>query len=209
MDGSARMPHPATSQTNVKNAKDVTRLLKRWGEQGDVLARDRLLDILYTQLHEMALSRVGHERGRTLRPTALVHEALLRLIESDVDYRDRVHFLSLAALKMRSVLVDHARTMAAAKRGGGDVHLTLSQADLQASASRDEEFEVLALNRALEHLAELDPRVARVVEWMYFGGMSREEIAAGLDVSVPTVDRDLRFGKAWLNRHLAEPASRT
>ncbi len=187
--------------------QDVTCLLRRWSEQQDIAARDQLLALLYTQLRGMAVARLGSPQDGVLQPTVLVHEALLRMLDGEIGYRDRVHFLSLAALKMRSVLVDHARAMAASKRGGGVVNLTLSYADLEASPAHDA-FEVLALNRALEELAALDERAARTVEWMYFGGMSRDEIALALDVSVPTVDRDLRFAKAWLNRHLAGPVTR-
>lgn len=195
------MPFDATPPAAER--QDVTRLLRRWSEQQDIAARDQLLALLYTQLRGMAVARLGTSQDGVLQPTVLVHEALMRMIDGEVGYRDRVHFLSLAALKMRSVLVDHARAMAASKRGGGVVNLTLSHVDREASTDHDA-LEVLALNRALEALARLDGRAARTVEWMYFGGMGREEIALALDVSVPTVDRDLRFAKAWLNRHLAD-----
>ncbi|MEN1994103.1 ECF-type sigma factor [Stenotrophomonas bentonitica] len=195
------MPFDATPPAAER--QDVTRLLRRWSEQQDIAARDQLLALLYTQLRGMAVARLGTPQDGVLQPTVLVHEALMRMIDGEVGYRDRVHFLSLAALKMRSVLVDHARAMAASKRGGGVVNLTLSHVDREASTDHDA-LEVLALNRALEALARLDGRAARTVEWMYFGGMGREEIALALDVSVPTVDRDLRFAKAWLNRHLAD-----
>lgn len=199
------MPFDATPPAAER--QDVTSLLRRWSEQQDIAARDQLLALLYTQLRGMAVARLGTPQDGVLQPTVLVHEALMRMIDGEVGYRDRVHFLSLAALKMRSVLVDHARAMAASKRGGGVVNLTLSHVDREASTDHDA-LEVLALNRALEALARLDERAARTVEWMYFGGMGREEIALALDVSVPTVDRDLRFAKAWLNRHLAGPATR-
>jgi len=199
------MPFDATPPAAER--QDVTRLLRRWSEQQDIAARDQLLALLYTQLRGMAVARLGTPQDGVLQPTVLVHEALMRMIDGEVGYRDRGHFLSLAALKMRSVLVDHARAMAASKRGGGVVNLTLSHVDREASTDHDA-LEVLALNRALEALARLDERAARTVEWMYFGGMGREEIALALDVSVPTVDRDLRFAKAWLNRHLAGPATR-
>lgn len=199
------MPFDATPPAAER--QDITRLLRRWSEQQDIAARDQLLALLYTQLRGMAVARLGTPQDGVLQPTVLVHEALMRMIDGEVGYHDRVHFLSLAALKMRSVLVDHARAMAASKRGGGVVNLTLSHVDREASTDHDA-LEVLALNRALEALARLDERAARTVEWMYFGGMGREEIALALDVSVPTVDRDLRFAKAWLNRHLAGPATR-
>ncbi|GAB3055710.1 ECF-type sigma factor [Stenotrophomonas tumulicola] len=181
---------------------NVTLLLQDWGQRGDVQARDRMLELLYAQLREMAALRLAGAEPRQLQPTALVHEALLRMLESNAGYVDRVHFLSLAALKMRSVLVDQARAMAAAKRGGGNLHLTLSHAERE-SAGDDEAIDVLALDAALTALATVDRRAADAVEWMYFSGMRREEIAAAQHVSVPTVDRDLRFARAWLKRHLA------
>lgn len=185
---------------------NVTLLLQDWGQRGDVIARDRMLELLYQQLRGMAAARLAGADQRQLQPTALVHEALLRMLESDAGYADRVHFLSLAALKMRSVLVDQARAMAAAKRGGGNLHVTLSHAEGH-SAGDDEAIDVLALDRALTALADVDPRAATAVEWMYFAGMGRDEIAAAHGISVPTVDRDLRFARAWLKRHLAEEPS--
>jgi RNA polymerase sigma factor (TIGR02999 family) len=155
-------------------AADVTVLLRRW-RGGDADALDRLLP--------------------------LVNEALLRLIEGEVDWRDRAHFMAIAALKMRAVLVDHARARSADKRGGDAVHVTLSQADGMGSGGP--ELEVLALHEGLKKLAGQDERAARTIEMAYFGGLEREEIAEALGVSVPTVDRDLRFGKAWLNKTLS------
>ncbi|HJR73870.1 MAG TPA: ECF-type sigma factor [Luteimonas sp.] len=182
-------------------AEELTRLLHAWRE-GDSASRDRLVAQVYDTLRDMAAARLRRgEGGRTLQPTVVVHEALLRLLGADTAWEDRAHFFALAALKMRAVLVDHARARAAEKRGGDAVALTLSHADREAGGGV--EYDVLALHQALEKLAERDERAARGVEMAYFGGMERDEIACVLGVSVPTVERDLRFARAWLNRQLA------
>lgn len=182
---------------------DITRMLHSWRD-GDDTAREALFTAVYGVLHGMAMARTRDRGDLTLRPTALVHDAVLRLLGADIGYADRAHFFALVAAKMRAVLVDHARARAAAKRGGGALNLTLSQAD--AAASGDDagaEVEVLALHQALERLGRRDPRAAAAVEMAYFGGMSQQEIALVLGVSLPTVERDLRFARAWLNRQLA------
>lgn len=180
---------------------DVTVLLHQW-RGGDAQALERLLPIVYDTLRSMASQRLAQAAPTvSFQPTSLVHDALLRLLGGDVAWSDRVHFMALAALKMRAVLVDHARRRGAAKRGAGGLHVTLSQADAQGEADAPE-ADVLALHQALESLAGSDERAARVVELAYFGGLEREEIAEAVGVSVPTVDRDLRFAKAWLNRAL-------
>jgi RNA polymerase sigma factor (TIGR02999 family) len=185
-------------------SEEITRLLLSW-RGGDLQAREQLFDAVYDALREMAAVRLGASRGdATLRPTSLVHEALLRMLGRDVGFSDRAHFFALVALKMRAVLVDHARAHVAGKRGGGAVNVTLSQVDQ--SGMHDEDvgsYDVLALHQALERLSASDERAGRAVELAYFGGMSHEEIAAVLDISIPTVDRDLRFARAWLNRQLA------
>lgn len=179
---------------------DVTVLLRQW-RGGDERALAQLLPIVYDTLRGMASTRLAQAAPTvSFQPTSLVHDALLRLLGRDVAWSDRAHFMALAALKMRAVLVDHARLRDAAKRGAGALHVTLSQA---ADAADDApEADVLALHQALERLADSDARAARAVELAYFGGLEREEIAEALGVSVPTVDRDLRFAKAWLNRAL-------
>ncbi|WP_211373180.1 ECF-type sigma factor [Pseudoxanthomonas broegbernensis] len=182
---------------------DITRLLHSW-RAGDLQARESLFDSVYAMLRDMAASRLDRSRGdATLRPTSLVHEALLRMLGREVGFADRAHFFALVALKMRAVLVDHARACAAAKRGGGAINVTLSHVDGSGYREDAGNYDVLALHQALERLSGYDERAGRAVELAYFGGMSHEEIAAVLDVSVPTVDRDLRFAKAWLNRQLA------
>lgn len=180
--------------------RQITQLLHRWRE-GDLDAREHLFQALYSDLMQIARSRLSNQTDGTLQPAALVNESLMRLLGSDADYQDRTHFIAIAALKMRSVLVDHLRARSADKRGGNAERLTLSHANDMS----DEDtigHDVLALHQALNRLAELEPRAASTIELTYFGGMSRDEIALVLDVSVPTVDRDLRFARAWLNREL-------
>lgn len=179
----------------------LTGLLHGW-RGGDVAARDRLMEEVYHTLRGMAAARLGRGRAsRTLQPTAVVNEALLRMLGSDVDWEDRAHFFALAALKMRSVLVDHARARAADKRGGGGANLTLSHAERE--PGQCVEYDVLALHQALEQLAARDIRAARGLEMAYFGGMEQREIACVLGISLPTVERDLRFARAWLNQRLS------
>ena len=182
-------------------AADVTVLLHRW-RGGDDAALDRLLPIVYDTLRGLASRRLSQAAPTvSFQPTSLVNEAMLRLIEGSVDWRDRAHFMAIAALKMRAVLVDHARARSADKRGSGAVHVTLSHAD--GGGEGAPELDVLALHQALESLGGQDERAAKVIELAYFGGLEREEIAEVLGVSVPTVDRDLRFSKAWLNKILS------
>lgn len=181
-------------------SEDLTRLLHGW-RGGDADARDRLLEEVYGTLRRMAAARLGRGRGsRTLQPTAVVNEALISLLGNDVAWEDRAHFFALASLKMRSVLVDHARSRAAEKRGGDVALLTLSHAERE--PGQDVEYDVLALHQALEQLGEHDERAARGLEMAYFGGMEQRDIACVLGVSLPTVQRDLRFARAWLNRLL-------
>ena len=181
-------------------SEDLTRLLQDW-RGGDDESRDRLLEQVYDTLRGMAAARLGRGRSHTLQPTAVVNEALLRMLGNDVDWEDRAHFFAMAALKMRAVLVDHARARAADKRGGDVAMLTLSHAERESGQSVD--YDVLALHQALERLAGHDERAARGLEMAYFGGMEQRDIACVLGISVPTVERDLRFARAWLNRQLA------
>lgn len=182
-------------------APEVTVLLRRWRD-GDERALDHLLPIVYDTLRGMASQRLAQAAPTvSFQPTSLVNEALLRLIGGEVSWHDRAHFMALAALKMRAVLVDHARARGAEKRGAGAVQVTLSQAE--GVGGNAPETEVLALHQAMEQLAGRDARAARVVELAYFGGLERDEIAEVVGVSVPTIDRDLRFAKAWLNQALS------
>ncbi len=184
----------------------VTQLLAAW-RAGDAGHVDRLLPLVYAELHQLAQRQMRGERpGHTLQATALVHEAFLRLSGADVPWQDRVHFFALAANTMRRVLVDHAKARRRGKRGGGAAHLPLEEA-LHVGAAPSDDVE--ALDEALERLAARDPRKARVVELHYFAGLNYDEIAEALSISAATVDRDLRFAKAWLFADLREPEGDT
>jgi RNA polymerase sigma factor (TIGR02999 family) len=178
---------------------EVTRLLQSW-RQGDAGALERLLPLIYDELHAIARRHMQGERpDHTLQTTALIHEAYLRLCGADVTWEGRVHFLAVAAQTMRRVLVDHARARSRDKRGGGEAPVTLDDA-LAASPERPDDL--LALDEALTRLSALDERKARAVELHYFGGLTYDETAAALEVSAATVDRELRMAKAWLYREL-------
>jgi RNA polymerase sigma factor (TIGR02999 family) len=182
---------------------EVTNLLRSWGRGGDDAA-DRLLAVIYDDLHAQAARAMRREGGEhTLQATALVHEAYLRLVgQRHVDWKNRAHFFAIAAQAMRRVLVDHARGRLAEKRGGGVEKVTLSEAG---AASHDNDaIDVLALHDALERLAVLDPDQARVVELRYFGGMNIDETAETLGVSAATVKREWAVARAWLKRELSE-----
>jgi len=181
-------------------ARTITRLLDRW-RQGDGKAFDELLPLVYEELRQVA---ARHRRGEeTLRPTALVHEAYLRLKGRAGRFENRLHFFAAAATTMRRLLVDHARARERLKRGGNAVRVQLEEALVPGA---DAAPGVLALDAALERLSEIDSRKARIVELRYFGGMSYDEIAAALDSSPATVGRDLKFARAWLKSELIEDA---
>lgn len=179
---------------------EVTTLLQAW-QGGDAGALERLLPLLYGQLHAIARRQLLGERpDHTLQPTALVHEAYLRLVGLDAPFEHRVHFLAVAARTMRRVLVDHARARLRVKRGSGAVQVTLQEG--MAAAAPEPIADLVALDDALTRLSVLDERKAKVVELHYFGGLTHIEVAAALDVSPGTVDRDLRTARAWLSREL-------
>ena len=179
----------------------VTQLLHAW-QRGDLLARDQALEAMYAELLALAKQRYAGQGQATMQPVALVNESLLRIISSSPDYKDRSHFVAVAMLKMRSVLIDHLRAQASLKRGGShDERVTLSLL-LDPAPQGDSLAELLTLQQGLDRLGQLDRRMASVLELNYFAGMSRQEIAVLLDISVPTVDRDLRFGRAWLNEFI-------
>jgi RNA polymerase sigma factor (TIGR02999 family) len=180
----------------------VTGLLARI-RAGDASAREAIVPLVYDELRRLAASYLKHERGNhTLQPTALVHEAYLRLVDQrDVAWQNRAHFMGVAAIVMRRVLVNHARERAAAKRGDGLVPESLTVVgDVAAPAPVD----LLALDRALDALAALDARKCRVVELKFFGGLTTEETAEAVDASVATVERDWSFARAWLYDHLSQ-----
>ena len=174
----------------------VTKLLIAWSN-GDKAALDRMLPLVYEELRRLAAHYLSREReGHTLQPTALVHEAYLRLTDQrKADWKNRAQFLGLAAGMMRRILLNHARDRVAKKRSGGAEQVSLS---LVESPSGRPDVELIALEDALERLAALDPRKSRVVELKFFGGLTTEEIAEVLDVSAATVERDWTFARAWL-----------
>jgi RNA polymerase sigma factor (TIGR02999 family) len=184
-------------------ANAVTRLLRRWSE-GDQQALDELMPLVYDELRQVARQRLRHEHpGHTLQPTALVHEAYLKLVDQRrTRWQNRAHFFAVAAQLIRRILVDHARRHAASKRGGGAGALTL-EATLEPAVER--ELSVVALDDTLSRLAALDPRQARLVELRFFGGLDVEETAEVLGISSATVKREWRTAKAWLHRELQGP----
>jgi RNA polymerase sigma factor (TIGR02999 family) len=185
-------------------ASQVTRLLQEWSD-GDQEALTRLVPLVYGKLRSIARQYLKRERaGHTLQPTALVHEAYLRLVDQRrARWRNRSHFFAVAAQLIRRILVDHARSHAAAKRGGGVRPLTL---EAERELSVMSELPVLALDEALARLNALDPQQARLVELRFFGGLSVEESAEVMGISTATVKREWRTAKAWLYRELGGSA---
>lgn len=162
---------------------------------------DELFPLVYAELRRIAAREMRRERpGRTLQTTALVHEAYLRLLKNaSMSFESRAHFLGIAARAMREILIEHARGRGARKRGGGAVRLTLDDVVAPVAAPS---IDVLALDEALQRLARLDQRHARVVELRYFGGLSVEETAVAMDLSPATVKRAWTLARAWLYREL-------
>ena len=180
--------------------QDVTALLMAWGN-GDEGALSRLTPLVYSELHRLAEGYMRREQdGHTLQTTALVNEAYLKLVDSSrVRWQNRAHFFAVAAQSMRRILVDFARSRRYQKRGGDWRQVTLAEG-LGIATKLDSDL--VALDEALQGLAKLDPRKARVVELRFFGGLSLEETAEALQVSTDTVGRDWRAAKAWLTREL-------
>jgi RNA polymerase sigma factor (TIGR02999 family) len=175
---------------------EVTRLLVQLTD-GDNAALGDLLPLVYAELRRLAANYLRRERqGHTLQPTALVHEAYLRMIDqTQVRWQNRAHFFGVAAQMMRRILVDHARAQQAEKRGGDVQKFSL---DENIDVSGERASDLVALDEALARLAEIDPQKSRVVELRFFGGLSVEETAEVLGVSAPTVKRQWRMAKAWL-----------
>jgi RNA polymerase sigma-70 factor (ECF subfamily) len=186
----------------ILSADNLTGLLIEW-RQGDKAALDKLTPLVYDEMRRLAHRYVRRERdGHTLQTTALVNEVYLRLAgQQNVEWQDRAHFFGVIAQVMRHILIDHARARHYAKRGGTAEHVPLEDADLM-SAQRA--AELVALDEALDELARLDRRKSRVVELRYFGGLSLEETAEVLEISVMTVRRDWRAAKAWLFRRMRD-----
>jgi RNA polymerase sigma factor (TIGR02999 family) len=179
---------------------NITHLLKEWNA-GDSRALDRLTPLVYEELRHQAARYLRRERpGHTLQTTALINEAYLRLIDAkDVHWQSRAHFFAIAANLMRRILVDHARRRDAEKRGGSHIRLTLDDA---LGVSKEPDVDVLAIDEALNRLANFDPQQARVVELRFFSGLSVDETAEALGVSPKTVKRDWSVARAWLRREI-------
>ncbi len=170
----------------------MTRLLQQWGH-GDKEALDQLMPLVYDQLRSLAGRCMAGGPENTLRATALVNEAYVRLVHSDLTFNDRVHFFAVAARLLRHILVDHARGLNRQKRGAGAEKLTLDEAVI---VSPQTPASILDLDEALSRLAALDKRKAEVIELLFFGGLTYDEVAAALKISPATVHRELRMAKA-------------
>src|SRR6266550_4616972 len=184
----------------IPSRKDVTDLLIDWSK-GDQEALNKLMPLVYDELHRLASRYLRHERpGHTLQTTALVHEAYLKLVdERNANWQNRVHFFAAAAQVMRHVLVDYARSSRASKRGGDYCRLSLDEARI---SSEEKDADLLALNDALNNLAAIDPQQSRVVELRVFGGLTVEETAEALGISPRTVKREWSMAKAWLHKQI-------
>jgi len=182
---------------------DVTALLLAWNK-GDRDALEHLMPLVYQELHRIAAAHFRRERPEhTLQATALVHEAYLKLVDQrHARWENRSQFFAVAATLMRRVLVDHARAQAADKRGAGATRLSLGDVAEPRAIGGEADVDVLALNEALDKLAALDPRQARVVELRFFGGLDLEETASTTETSLTTVKRDWIMARAWLYREL-------
>jgi RNA polymerase sigma-70 factor (ECF subfamily) len=184
----------------MSTSETVTDLLVAWGK-GDEQALDRLTPLVYDELRRLAKSYLRRERpDHTLQPTALVHEAYMRLMDlGKLDWQNRAHFIGVAARLMRQILVDHARSRRAAKRGNAEEKLSIDSAIAQ---SDERELDLLAVDEALSSLASLDPEQSRIVELRFFGGLTIEETAEALGVSPSTAKREWRLARAWLYRKM-------
>ncbi len=198
------MPPPASNQP-----PNVTGLLARAGA-GDAKATDELLPLVYEELRTLAAQHLGGERpNHTLQPTALVHEAYMRLLGPDgaqTPWENRAHFFGAAARAIRRILVDHARARDSLKRGGGAAKVSIDSVSIavadDASGSGSSGVDLLALDKALARLAEMDRQKATIVELRFFGGLTVEETARSLGVSESTIAREWQFARVWLHREL-------
>lgn len=186
----------------MSSSRSVTQQLVDWGN-GDRASLDALIPVVYNELRRIAESFLRHERlGHTLQPTALVHEAYLRLIDQkSVNWQNRAQFFGIAAQMMRRILVNHAQSRHADKRGGHATRLSLDDA---VSFFEERDVNLIALNEALIKLTELDPKQSQIVEFRFFGGLTLEETAEVLEVSTATIKREWGAAKLWLLRELKQ-----
>ncbi|HKP80904.1 MAG TPA: sigma-70 family RNA polymerase sigma factor [Pyrinomonadaceae bacterium] len=184
------------------SSQNITELLVGYG-RGDKEALDQLMPIVYEELRRQAARYLRREQpGHTLQTTALIHEAYVRLVDQHVvQWQNRAHFFGVAAQMMRRILVDHARTKKRVKRGGSDIRVSLAGANV---AVKGQDLDVVALDEALNRLAQIDEQQSRVVELRYFSGLTVEETAEVMGISKATVKRDWSVAKAWLYRELSD-----
>lgn len=182
------------------SVSEITQALQDWNDGKDD-AQERLLPYVYDELKRQARYLMSRERSNhTLQPTALVHEAFMRLAkQTGIDWQNRSHFFGISSRLMRQILVDHARTHSAAKRGSNPIHYSLDDVDIPVEQRAES---IIAMNEALDHLEQIDEQQAKVVEMRFFGGLSNSEIAEALDISERTVLRELKVAKLWLYREL-------
>jgi len=184
----------------MSGAPALTDLLESW-QRGEGAAFSKLFELAYDELKQIAAQRLRQAGSDlTLTPTVLLHEAYLRVAGKSLDWDNRAHFFASMSLYIRSALVDHARARQSAKRGGADLRISLSDGQL---GEESMVADLLALDQALTRLAGLDPRCAEVLHLTHFAGLDREQITVVLGVSLSSVDRDLRFARAWLREELA------
>jgi RNA polymerase sigma-70 factor, ECF subfamily len=202
--GRAFMPEGLHEDQPV-STHEVTRLLLAW-KSGDETALNRLMPLVYQELHRLARRYMAAEQtGHPLQTTALVHEVYVRLVDANsIDWHDRAHFYAICARLMRRILIDFARSRNYQKRGAGFAHIQLEEAVTVTSTIGSE---LLAVDEALKRLTLIDARKSEVVEMRFFGGMTAEEISAALNVSPQTVIRDWKLAKAWLHRELSREGS--
>lgn len=185
--------------------ENITELLASYG-RGDKESLDQLMPIVYEELRRQAARYLRREQaGHTLQTTALIHEAYVRLVDQrNMQWQNRAHFFGIAAQMMRRILVDHARSKKRAKRGGSEVRVSLDEATV---AVKGQDLDVVALDEALQRLAEIDEQQSKVVELRFFSGLSVEETAEVMGISKSTVKRDWSMAKAWLHRELSSDIS--
>jgi RNA polymerase sigma factor (TIGR02999 family) len=184
-------------------ANDLTTLLNAWRE-GSGTAFVNVIDQAYAELKQIAVRRLNQGGGSpTLSPTDLLHEALIGLMPTNMDFKNRAHFFATMSLAIRSILIDHARARAANKRGGDMVRVTLTNADV---GEESQAIDLLAIEQALTELEKLDPRCGQIMHLTYFAGLEQDEIAALLNTSISTVTRDLKFARGWITRALGHAA---
>ena len=195
------MRKPSAKPLNEPAPLEITKLLKDWSS-GDSTALDRLIPLVYDELHRLAHQHMRRERaGHLLQTSALINEAYLRLVDQpDLSIENRTHFFGVAARLMRQILVDEARKRDSAKRGGGGIQVSLTEAT---NVPQEQAANVLALDDALKTLESIDGRQSEIVELRFFGGLSIEETAEVLKVSAGTVMRDWTFARAWLRNEMS------